>query len=166
MTFIKTITGRKGITPVVAIVMLLMLTLVVGGGVMAFLTGFFEEQTGDIEAQRSTNAEFRGLTCIDNGGSNADFINFTLRNTGDTNIDLNSVDIYVRSVSNSQLLHTITTSGGAMAQMTVDDRLWSDSETLNPATEANLSAGNAYTIEFEFTSNGGHPFISRRCTAQ
>ncbi len=151
---------RKGITPVVAIVMLLMLTIIVAGGVFAFLTEFIGQQEEETRNQFSTDIEFVDVGCAATSPGQVDF---TLRNSGETDVDLTEVDFYVYDVSTGDLLDTPVTLSGPSGGLTVDgsNRHWQDSFTLD--SEA-MDSGLAYRVEAEFVSNDVGT-ASARCTA-
>lgn len=140
---------RSGITPLVAIVMLLFIVIVAVSGFAMFVDQFLDDQWENIQRQAGTQVEFRHLACNDQGPDQSGTIDFLIKNTGQTNIDTAAVDIYVRSVSDGSLVDAISTGGGE--DLGPGDH-WPDSVTLGGN---DFSAGRAYIIEFEFASAGG-----------
>lgn len=154
----KTLTSvRKGITPVVAIVLLLMLTVAIAGGVYAWVNGFFGEQEGELNNQVNTQLNFLDLYC----DASSDEIDFFIKNAGSKEVDASDVSFYIRDFSNDRLLEELSTSKTSGGSDLAPGDSW---DTVKALTSTDLVAGSEYKITAEFTSNGGTT-VSKRCTA-
>jgi len=74
---------RKGITPVVAIILLLMLVIVAVGGMWGWISGIMEQGQDRASDSLRSGMEFASATCLLDGGNN-DKVAFLLR-SGRTN---------------------------------------------------------------------------------
>lgn len=139
---------RKGITPVVAIVLLLMLTIVAVGGMWAWTSGILSQQQEEAEGQLRSGMEFISLGCVDNPSS-ADQLTWTLKNTGRSDIELGDVDVYVYEVGNGNLLSHDTASRSN--PLTSTDRHWYKGVNGQPPFDisGDMSAGSYYEVVVE-----------------
>ncbi len=138
---------RKGITPVVAIVMLLMLTILVAGGAFAFINTFMEDQEGDLQEQVATDITVQDVHC---DGST---LEWTVSNTGDTIVDRSQVDILIRNVATDRLTDDSPLAyeeAGAEMDITGSERHWQSEET---GLTDEFEPGTSYRITFDFVSN-------------
>jgi flagellin-like protein len=96
--------NRKGITPVIAIVLLLMMTVAAAGGAWVWMTQVRE----DIQDDVNPNADFtiQSLSC-ENTGGNAQITMF-IKNTGETQLDTSNVDVQVHDISTGTINSTLT----------------------------------------------------------
>ncbi len=141
---------RKGLTPVVAIVMLLMLTILVTGGAFTFINNFMDHQENELQRHISTDVVVSDVNC------NGDELEFILTNQGSMNVDLNVVDIFIRNRATGSLTmdSPITTSSqGNPPELEVmgEDRHWRGTET---DLIDSFDPGSTYRVEFQFVSNG------------
>ncbi len=101
---------RNGITPVVAIVLLLMMTVAASGGAYAWMTQVQDEAQEDAARGLSTGVDLRDVRCR---GIN---ISFTASNTGDTALSSDEADVYVRADGDLLGAGTADVSGAAFLQ--------------------------------------------------
>lgn len=146
---------RKGITPVIAIVLLLMMTVAVAGGAYAWMQGIIGGQQNQAEFEQNTELAFRGLSCNATG-----FVDFTLKNDGSTTLDASAVDIFVYNVSTDELATNAQTSKASPTDFQPGS-IWSQ-EDVN--LDISLVNGNEYEIRFEFVNNYNFP-VEGTCQA-
>lgn len=141
----KKIGARKGITPVVAIVLLLMLTIVAVGGMWAWTSDILTQQQDEAEGQLRAGIEFISLSC----DAASDELSWTIKNTGRSDIDLSDVDVYVYEVSNNELFHHTTENRAN--PLTTTDRHWYRGINGEPpvAIANNLAVGTYYEVVVE-----------------
>ncbi len=149
--------NRQGVTPIIAIVMLLFLVIIAVSGFAMFLNELLDAQWEDIRQQTHTETQFRHLACNDHPNQ-GDTIDFLVKNTGETTIDTADVDVYVRAISDGRLIDMLSASGDTLDP---GDH-WRETLALG---SSDFKAGHAYLIELEFTSNEGTSTI-RQCTAR
>lgn len=148
---------RKGITPVVAIVLLLMMTVAAAGGAYTWVTGIIGQ--GQEEASSSLNRQIEVIDVACNAGGTSPAVDFFLTNSGSTDIDANSVTIYLFNVSTGNLLDTNSgQSNGNMAP-------GSDWPGTADFTAEDMAQGRQYRVEFEFDNEDGYT-VEGTCQAQ
>lgn len=153
---------RKGITPVVAIVLLLMMTVAAAGAAFTWFSQMQEQVQDRASSELNRQLEVRDLVC----DSANDQIEISISNTGSTTIPLSGVSVFVRD-STGHLNTTITDrdwSGnafgdpGGFGTVTVDVTQGSDATA--------LYAGAFYDIEVDFTNvEGGYTLPAGGCVA-
>jgi len=79
--------SRKGITPVIAIILLLMMTVAIAGGAYVWFTQIGEQSRERAEESLNRGVEIVELRC----DATNDQIITTLKNSGDSELDLNPV---------------------------------------------------------------------------
>ncbi len=163
--------SRHGITPVVSIVLLLMMTVALAGAAYSWFNQIQTDIQTDAERQLSTDLEARDVQCVDS--PDEDYILAAVKNTGDRDLVGRSVDMYV--YDNNGNLHAaptgmdFTNSGGTVS---AGSWQWMDGIT-NPSPPGSgagflaaggfgqvqvnitsgLTAGSFYTAEISFTQS-------------
>ncbi len=151
--FVKLPGMRKGITPVVAMVLLLMMTVAAAGAAYIWTQGIISGQQEEAEQQLDTEITVRDLQCTASNGE----IDFFLDNTGSTTVEAGDITVYLYSVADDSLVNTLDTSASDLAP---GDE-WDSTESFD---SSDMDAGNDYRVEFEFTNQGSYT-ISERCQA-
>ncbi len=162
-----TFSTRKGITPVVAIILLLMLVIVAVGGMWGWISGFIGGAQEDATAEFRTELEVRDIICTDASGD--DELQWFIMNTGETDVSANDVRIYIYNVSNGNLVvQEDVTSGlpgaGTLAAGDTWNYLASDDGPFMWTSADPFTAGNSYRVEIEFVDDG-HT-VEDTCQAQ
>lgn len=147
-------TVRAGITPIVSVVLLLMLTVAVTGGAYVWVKDFVKESRDQTTARANTHLVFRGLHC----DASNDELDFFLKNLGSREVDTGEVSIYVYDFSNDRLLEEVTTSRAA-GDMEPGDS-W---DAIKAVVSTDIKEGKEYRIAFEFTQHVGGYTVSQRC---
>ncbi|MDY6776898.1 MAG: archaellin/type IV pilin N-terminal domain-containing protein [Candidatus Nanohaloarchaea archaeon] len=154
--------GRKGITPVVAVVLLLMMTVAAAGAAYTWFTQMQERLQGKAMRDLRQEVKVKDLRC--NAGS--DTIEIAIQNSGDTQLNLGDVNVFVRD-STGHLNSTLTdldwtgegfSQPGGFGTVTVDI---SNSETGSDF----LAQGAFYNIEIGIT-NSDLSITAGGCLAQ
>ncbi len=128
---------RRGITPVVAIVLLLMMTVAASGGAYAWMQNVQEEARDRAQSDLTANLAAKEVIC-DRGA-----VRLAVKNSGDRQVLTGEADLYVTDPD-----------GGVVATRDLDLSDWD----LSPAGFNRsafflpdvLSEGNAYDIELSF----------------
>ncbi len=142
---------RAGITPVVAIVLLLMMTVAVAGGAYAWMQGIIGDRMAEGEFKAGTEMNVRGLQCGNTSYGNAfvgQVTSFTIQNTGDTNVDSATVNVFVDDQASGDLAAQGSTSGtGGTFE---SGEVW----TGGPVNlSANLTSADRYDVTFSFPNS-------------
>lgn len=151
---------RKGITPVVAIVLLLMMTVTAAGAAFAWTQGVLQGQQEQTSQRLNTEVTLRSLDCAA-GGSSPE-LQFYLDNTGSVTVPASasgSVTVYLYNVSTGDLVDTVETSRGSDIK---PGEAWDGSISSFPG--ANMKDGLEYKVQFEFTNQGSYT-VSGTCQA-
>ncbi|MDY6773939.1 MAG: archaellin/type IV pilin N-terminal domain-containing protein [Candidatus Nanohaloarchaea archaeon] len=144
--------NREGITPVVAVVLLLMMTVAAAGAFYAFTQGIIGGRQEQARQQLNTELQIKGLSCTESG----DDVDFFLVNSGDATVDASDVTLYLYNVSTGELSDTTSASAGDIAP----GGNWDSTADFG----ANLVGGLEYRVEFEFTNQGSYT-VSGTCQA-
>lgn len=151
-------TSRKGVTPVIAIVLLLMMTVAAAGAAYTWFSQMQEQLQSRATADLQSELTVRDLRC---NAKPDNTIVISLSNSGSTSLDLDDVDVFVRG-SDGHLNSTITgrdwsgsgfESPGGFGEVTVD--------LSNAGTGSTfLVEGRFYKVEADFSQahyelNGG-----------
>ncbi|MDY6768736.1 MAG: archaellin/type IV pilin N-terminal domain-containing protein [Candidatus Nanohaloarchaea archaeon] len=151
--------AKKGITPVVAMVLLLMMTVAAAGAAFAWTQGILSGQQQEATQALNTEVAIRGLNCAAGGASPE--LDFFLNNVGSTTVSASapgSVTVYLYSVSTGNLVTTESTSHSN--DLAPNDN-WDG--TLD-FSGADMTAGIEYRVEFEFSNQGSYT-VSDTCQA-
>ncbi len=134
---------RPGLTPIVSIVLLLMMVVALTGATFTWMTQIQGKAQDEFGNQLQDSISARSISCdVRNGTS--DQIHMSLRNTGDTQIDASSVDVYVFDRNHS--LQMIITEDWSGKQFTDPGDF--DDATVN--TTNPLTLDEFYTVEVDF----------------
>lgn len=139
---------RPGITPVVSIVMLLMMTIAATGAAYSWFDQIQQDIQDKAKNKLETSIELRDLQCIKD--SNGDHMLIALKNTGKRDIRGDSVDLYVYD-NNGELYAAITNQNwetGANWQMA------------SPSGEGFLTAGGFGQVLVDMPSDAQFSDIS------
>ncbi len=107
--------NSKGISAVIAVIMLLMITVALAGMAYVWFTGVFSQVTTSVGNQTIQTTIALGTKFVIetayNDSNPATQVKFVLRNTGTQNIDLSGLGVYINDVSQT-LSATGTVSPG------------------------------------------------------
>lgn len=142
---------KKGITPVIAVVLLLLITV----GAVASAWGLYQEITGDtsqldqLDAQRQAQATQISFSSVYNNDSGTDgAINISLRNTGSRTINMSDeLEIsFIPDGSDSGVSHDIYTSrvSGTHYDNECFENNFGDSESVEPGDTYTCNTGIAF----------------------
>lgn len=153
----------KGITPVIAIVLLLMMTVGAVGGAYAWFSGIMQDAQEDANTQQNTEINMYNAECMDIGGSFHAL--FWIENTGDRAVDFSAVDVLVFDRVNDERVVTLGDRERDLTSVGTAERPdeWSASDFDSNASEPNMVAG--YNLSLGDTpSDGGLYEIELRFT--
>ncbi|MDY6766123.1 MAG: archaellin/type IV pilin N-terminal domain-containing protein [Candidatus Nanohaloarchaea archaeon] len=145
---------RKGITPVVAMVLLLMMTVAAAGAAYVWTQGIISGQRQEATQQLNTEITVRDLQCAAGSGE-ADFF---LDNTGSTTIAASDVTAYLYNVSDNSLITTVDTSHSDLAP----GANWDGTVSFGGS---NMASGFEYSVQWEFANQGSYS-VSATCQAE
>lgn len=162
--------SRKGITPVVAIILLLMMTVAAAGAAFTWFSQMQEQLQGQAERDLNTQLDVKDLQC----DSGANYVNVSITNTGDREIELTTVNLYVRdssgdlagTVSGMDLTTSTSTSScesGGGCQFGTPGGF--DTVNIDLSGTMTLSANSFYDISMEFLDAGGYEIQPGGCLA-
>ncbi|MDY6769578.1 MAG: archaellin/type IV pilin N-terminal domain-containing protein [Candidatus Nanohaloarchaea archaeon] len=150
---------RKGITPVVAMVLLLMMTVAAAGAAYIWTQGIISGQQQEAEQQLNTELTVRDIQCdADNGR-----LDYLFSNTGDQAIDASAVTVYQYNVSNGNLWAT-TEYTASDDEINAGDT-WGSLNGESAITAFTFVNGDEYEIEFEFPNQGSYS-VTGTCQAE
>ncbi|MCJ7450845.1 MAG: hypothetical protein MUP58_03850 [Candidatus Nanohaloarchaeota archaeon QJJ-9] len=147
---------RKGITPVVAVVLLLLITVGTVATAWAWINGFIGDQQERTAEKLNTQVEFRDLVC----NSGDDSVEFYVKNTGSTAVTSTSVEAYVYNVSDGALVSSVDVTSAFTNSMDPDDDVDS-----NFTVSGGLTPGLQYEVRVEFSDHNNY-IITDTCQAQ
>lgn len=153
-----TFTDRKGITPVIAIVLLLMMTVAIAGGAYAWMQGIIGGTQEQANFAQNTELEFLDLQCEESTGS----IVFTLQNDGSTTLDASNVDVFLHNISTGELIQANTSVQRSPSDFAPGD-LWQD-QTVQFQGVSALVNGLEYRVQIEFTNDNSYS-VENTCQA-
>lgn len=163
---------RKGITAVIAIILLLMMTVAAAGGAYVWMQNLQEQYEGQAERIATRDISIQSLRCFNEEGTGV--VRVLLKNSGETNINLNPSDVLVREFSSqnepvgaSQRDISLSVENPAGPVNITDNQGFPEpggSAVYNIDLRDSLTEGRRYNVEFVFTSEDG---ITRdsSCTA-
>lgn len=165
MTHNTLATARKGITPVVAIVLLLMLTVAVAGGAYAWVNGMIGDQKEQANKDLNTKVAVKNLACNAVAGTGNPDVSFFLKNSGSIEVPGGDITVYLYNVSDGSLVEVaskdIDHDGDGVAdpfEPTGDNSQWNGDVEFS----ADLKAAREYEVEWEFT---GGQTVKSSCRA-
>jgi len=154
---------RKGITPVIAIVLLLMMTVAAAGGAYAWTSGLLDDFMGEAENEADRGISIQNLVCYNQAPTVGDgaYVEVFFQNTGTKQLDLDPVDMNVRDRATGDINFTLTRTGLSLEERNLGPRIdfkFGDDFT-EPGTSAayivglddRLERGANYEVEFVFT---------------
>lgn len=142
---------RKGLSPVVAIILLVFMTVAAAGGAFTFLRqtqeGFKRETIQTVE----TKVRIIDLDC------NGTWVNSTLKNSGNARLDLREVDLFIRERASGNLNTTLSRPGLNLSANETSGSIEEPGGVGRYATDlsAPFQSGRDYEIQYSFVNNGG-----------
>ncbi len=149
---------RKGITPVVATVLLLMMTVAAAGAFYTFQQGIVGGEQDEATERLNTELVVRDLQCDAATGE----VDYLLQNTGSAAVDASSVTVFKYNVSTGALAGTTTVSSSDIEPGSTWGSIAGGSQST--LTGFVFTAGQSYRIEFEFTNQNSYT-IDETCQA-
>ncbi|MCJ7450126.1 MAG: hypothetical protein MUP58_00075 [Candidatus Nanohaloarchaeota archaeon QJJ-9] len=172
---------RKGITPVIAVVLLLMMTVGAAGAFYSYYSGMLDKFMGKATERQNTQFSISSLEC---GTGNTNNITVVFSNNGQTTLDLSPANIYVHQGDSeiyglskqgiSLMSSSVTDNDNITTISTLDD----DFSTTNSRAGYNIELDpdstsdndfqeySSYTIEFQFPQIAGGRSKSATCSAE
>ncbi len=149
--------SRRGVTPVVAIILLLMMTVAAAGAAFTWFSQMQEELQDQAASDLRTSMDVKDLQC----DSGSDTLDISIKNSGSTEVELTSVDVFVRD-STGHLNATITqldwSSSGCSGACQFGQPGGFDTAQVDISTADSgstfLSSGAFYDVEIDFTDAG------------
>lgn len=132
---------RKGITPVVAMVLLLMMTVAAGGAAYVWTQGLIGGQRQQTQQELNTELTKRDASCSGNS------LTVTVSNTGGVEIISSSTDVFVSTLDGTLQGQV---SGTSLAGGSINPGETADLSVSNWDTNPGMSAGTTYEVAFEF----------------
>lgn len=151
---------RHGVTPVVSIVLLLMLTVAIAGGAYTWVDGMIQERYQQAQNDLNTQLEMKDLQCDATTGE----VDFYIKNTGSTEVSRAQVDVYLYQISDGRLAADASRTGLNPLQPT--DSWTSIRSGVAPIDfgPGVMNTNRKYRIEFEFSGASGTS-VKDTCTA-
>lgn len=137
---------RKGITPVIAIVLLLMMTVGAVGGSYVWFSGIMEDAQEEANTQQATELNIYNMECVDRSGNFSAM--FWVENTGSRAVDFSVVDVLVYDRFTDERAVGLGERDLDLADVDPSQRPdeWSASDHDAAATEPNQVAGYNLTL--------------------
>lgn len=163
--------ARKGITPVIATILLIMMAVAAAGGAYTWITQIQDQFKERAQTSLDRSVDLIDLRCYKN--STGSYIDAFFKNSGERAIDLNPVDLRIRNSATGSVNFTLTRTGISLSTTagSLSDGVTlisgnSDFKSPGASTPyrirpgsspswANFETGDRYTVEFEFTDEGG-----------
>jgi len=146
---------RKGITPVIAVILLLMITVAIVGGVYLWINAISKDKMGGTDDILNTEVSIEDLVC-DSG----DTINISLENGGKRTINAGTTFIYVRDATTDSLKGRITIDWSG--QDFENPNGFSQISNIDISSAVDWDSGDIYNIEIEFPA---HDYkVDKDCT--
>ncbi len=144
----------KGLTPVIATVILVLLTLTAVGTFYVWVSGLQSDAQDQVTQPLQQDIVVKDLQCIPGSTpGNADELRIALNNAGEQDITASHVDIYLYSPGDT--LHTaVTGRDWSDAGFTTAGNLDIISVPLNQSGGTILTPGQYYDVELEFVNDG------------
>ena len=136
----------KGITPVIAIVLLLMMTVGAVGGAYAWFSGIMEDAQEDATVQQETELNVYNAECLVQGGTFHAM--FWIENTGEQAVDFSAVDVLIFDRFNDERVVGLGERGLDLTNVDSSERPdeWSSSNHDASASEPDMVAGYNLTL--------------------
>ena len=157
----KLFKSKKGITPVIAIVLLLMMTVAAAGAAFVWITEISEKFREKTSQRLGKELKIKSISCEDNN------IDVFISNTGDKVIDVVPVNVIVYDYSTGKANSSLSLSksetfrdAGGIAAFTSPGE-WDQREI---TLDNEFQEGKTYTVEFEFPQDSMEP-LSEECKA-
>lgn len=139
--------SRVGVTPVVSVVLLLMMTVAAAGAAY----GWFTQIQNDIQAEASrqfeTDMSTKDLRCIRNATGSYIFV--ALKNSGSRDVEGAEVDLFIYDNNNNifEVAENLDWSAQAFTNAGEFDQV-------TERISRDLTEGSFYTVEADFTLSG------------
>ncbi|MDY6789536.1 MAG: archaellin/type IV pilin N-terminal domain-containing protein [Candidatus Nanohaloarchaea archaeon] len=155
---------RKGITAVIAILMLLMMTVAAAGGAYVWMQSLQKQFQERGEAIANRDAQIKGMQCFNQGGDG--IVEVFFKNSGRTELDLSPIDMDVKDFATGDINATLTRTGlslstntglssGVSLQGNTDFSSPGDSALYEITLDSKLDTGKEYQVDFSFTGEEG-----------
>ncbi len=154
---------KKGITPVISVVLLIMLVVAITGGAYYWMTnvqGSMQERVGSSiqESSEMSTASFSIVSAVCNGTS--DFVNLTALNTGQSSLDTGNSIVTVSSIQGS-VLGTDTTVTESPDPASAGASFTVDAPAAGSTAQWDMTSGDSYSVRL----NIGSASQTATCTA-
>ncbi len=148
---------RKGISPVIAIVLILMMTVSLAGLAYVWINRMMKNNMKNTDSTLETKLEILGLDCTVNN-----IINLTVQNIGKRKINAGTTYIYFRDVSKDRVMGRLEVDWSAQDFVNPDG--FSIIPNLDISSVVNWTKGDYYELRFEFPTTNYK--IEKTCTVQ
>lgn len=133
---------RRGLAPVVSVILLVLIVIVAGGGTYVWITSIIVEEQAEAAAVQDTNLAVRDVSCK---GLNA---TITFSNSGDRGLDSEEAEVYLYSQSTANLI------GATTVDVTGKDFLDSGGiGTVEAGFSTTTEKGKAYRLTVDFPAD-------------
>lgn len=151
---------RKGLTPVVAVVLLVFITVAAAGGSFVFMQEVRRDFISSLTDRYQVDASIDNIQCGD------DHVNVTITNTGDRSITLDPVNMWVIERGSGQNNLTLSRTTFDLSQNDTSGSMEQPDSTGSyhtfTAGRTSFTAGDEYIIEYEFIEHEGYT-VRARC---
>lgn len=159
--------NRKGITAVIAILLLLMMTVAAAGGAYVWMQSLQSQFQERCEAITNRDVQIKDLRCLNRDSDGVGVVKVFFKNSGESALDLDPVDMDVNEFATGNLNATLTrTSISLSSDLGTSERITitnGGDDFSEPGTSApyeillddNLSVGDQYQVDFIFTEEEG-----------
>lgn len=154
---------RKGITPVIAIVLLLMMTVAAAGAAYTWFSQMQTRLQSEAASELQTELSIKDLRCNARPDNS---VELAVSNSGSREVDLSEVDMFIRG-SSGHLNSTLTDLDWTGAGFEQPGGFGEVTVQLSAADSGSdfMVAGNFYQVEAEFP-NADYSFSAGGCVAE
>ena len=144
---------KKGITPVIAIVLLVMMAVGIAGGAFIWITRFSEQAQQKTTEQMGKELSVKTVECLDVSGSE-DVVRLVVSNGGNKQIDMVPANLFIYDTATGNIDSTLSVQNvNSSANPAFENAAFvnpGEFGTVYLKTGGNFSSGTMYDIEVEF----------------